>query len=118
LLILVNPLIEISLQEVNLLRILQQSWPELLLELLLPQNHLDVLGRVVDLAGRNVDLIVEIELHLVIPLERLGVTGEGERLRLQIELQLGWLDIRYGDGQVDEVLFGLGLIGSLSPEDC
>lgn len=87
-LILVNPLVEVGLQEVNLLGVLQESWPEFLLQLLLSQVKLDVLGGVVDLALLLVDLTVELELEVVISLERIRVTGEGERLRLEVELQI------------------------------
>ena len=94
-LIFINPLVEIGLKEVDLLRILKQSGPELLLELLLAQDHLDVLGGVVDLALLLVNLRVELELQVVVSLQRVGVARELERLRLQLELELGGLDIRY-----------------------
>lgn len=87
-LILVNPLVEVGLQEVNLLGVLQESWPEFLLQLLLSQVKLDVLGGVVDLALLLVDLTVELELEVVISLEGVRVAGEGERLRLEVELQI------------------------------
>jgi hypothetical protein len=69
LLILVNPLIEVSLQEVDLLRILQEPWPELLLQFLLSQNQLNVFGGVVNLALLLINLGVELELDMVISLE-------------------------------------------------
>ena len=68
-LILVNPLVEVSLQEVDLLRILQEPWPELLLQLLLSQNQLNVFGGVVNLALLLINLGVELELDMVISLE-------------------------------------------------
>ena len=68
-LILVNPLIEVSLQEVDLLRVLQEPWPELLLQLLLSQNQLNVFGGVVNLALLLINLGVELELDMVISLE-------------------------------------------------
>ena len=68
-LILVNPLVEVSLQEVNLLRILQEPWPELLLQFLLSQNPLDIFGGVVNFARLLVNLGVELELDVVISLE-------------------------------------------------
>jgi hypothetical protein len=43
-------LVKIGLEEVNLFRIFQESWPELLLQLLLPQNDLDVLCSMIDFA--------------------------------------------------------------------
>jgi len=45
------------------------------------------------------------------------VTGECEFLWLQVELQVRRLDIGYGNGEVDEVLCGVSLVGSLSPKD-
>jgi len=103
---------------VDLLRILQQSWPELLLQLLLSQDQLNVLGGVVDLALRGVNLGVELERNLVVSLEGIRVAGKCQGSGLKVELKLGCLDIRYGEGQVDEVLSGIGLVGSLSPKDC
>jgi hypothetical protein len=69
LLILINPLVKVGLQEVDLLSILQEPWPEFLLELLLSQNHLDILSGVVDLALLLVNLSVELELKMVVSLE-------------------------------------------------
>jgi hypothetical protein len=46
------------------------------------------------------------------------VSGEGKGGRLEVELELGCLDVRYANGQINEVLSGLGLVGSLSPKDC
>jgi len=117
LLILVNPLVEVGLQEVHLLCVLQQSWPELLLQLLLSQDHLDVLARGVDLALRWVNLGIEVKLELIVSLEGVRVAGEGEGGWFQVKLELGCLDIGYGDGQVDVVLRGIGRAGSLSPKD-
>lgn len=117
-LILINPLVEISLQEVNLLCVLKKSWPELLLELLLPQNHLDILGSVINLALLLVDLSVELKLDMVVSLQGIRVAREGESLWLELKLQVGGLDIGYRDGQVDEVLSLIGLARSLSPKDC
>lgn len=116
-LVLINPLVEVGLQEVDLLCVLQQPWPELLLQLLLSQDHLDVLGGVVYLALLRVDLAVEFKLDMVVSLEGVRVAGEAEGGRLQVELELGSLDIRDANCQVDEVLGGFGLVGSLSPKD-
>lgn len=101
----------------DLLSILQQSWPELLLQLLLSQDQRNVLGSVVDLGLGLVDLVVELELDVVVSLERVRVAGEGERLRLDVELEIRLLDIGDGDGEVDEVLLGVGLVGALGPKD-
>lgn len=68
-LIFVNPLVEVSLQEVDLLRVLQEPWPELLLQFLLSQNQLNVFGGVVNLALLLINLGVELELDMVISLE-------------------------------------------------
>ena len=68
-LILVNPLVEVGLQEVDLLSILQEPWPELFLQLLLSQDYLNVLGGVVNLALLLVNLSVELELEVVVSLE-------------------------------------------------
>lgn len=86
-LILINPLIKVRLQEVNLLGILQQSWPELLLELLLSQHHLDVLECVVDLALLLIDLSVEVEVDGVRSLQRLRVALEGQSLWFELQLE-------------------------------
>jgi hypothetical protein len=88
LLILVNPLVEVGLQEVDLLSILQEPWPELLLQLLLSQDDLNVLSGVVNLALLLVDLSVELELEVVVSLERVRVAGEGKRLGLQVKLEI------------------------------
>ncbi len=87
-LILVNPLVEVGLQEVDLLSILQEPWPELLLQLLLSQDDLNVLSGVVNLALLLVDLSVELELEVVVSLERVRVAGEGKRLGLQVKLEI------------------------------
>jgi hypothetical protein len=88
LLILVNPLVEVGLQEVDLLSILQEPWPELLLQLLLSQDDLNVFGGVVNLALLLVNLSVELELEVVVSLERVRVAGEGKRLGLQVKLEI------------------------------
>lgn len=55
-------LVEVGLQEVNLLVVLEQSRPELLLELLLAQHKLDVATSVVNLGLLGVDLGEELQL--------------------------------------------------------
>lgn len=69
LLILINPLVEVGLEEVDALGVLEQSRPVLLLELLLLQLYLNILGSVVDLALSGVDLAPELELDMVLLLE-------------------------------------------------
>ena len=71
----------------------------------------------VDLALLLINFAVEFKLNMVSSLERIRVAGEGERLCLKIELQVGRLDIGDGNREVDEVLCGVGLVGSLSPKD-
>jgi hypothetical protein len=110
LLILINPLVEVSLQEVNLLRIFQEPRPELLLQFLLSQNQLNVFGGVVNLALLLINLGVELELDMVISLEGVRVTRECETLWLEAQLQVGRFDIRYRDGEIDEVLCGIGFV--------
>lgn len=51
----VSYLVKVGLQEVQLLLLLGQTRPVLLLELLLPQDHLDLTGAVVHLAVLNID---------------------------------------------------------------
>lgn len=107
LLVLVDPLVEVGLEEVYLLRLLQQAGPVLLLELLLLELELDILGGVVDLALGGVDLGVELEFEGVRPLEGFRVALEGETGGLEIELEIGGRNIGNGDGQVDKVLGGV-----------
>jgi hypothetical protein len=73
---------------------------------------------VVDLALLRVNLAVELQLEMVVSLEGIRVSGEGEGGRLEVELELGCLDIRDANCQVYEVLCGIGLVGALSPKDC
>jgi hypothetical protein len=117
LLVLINPLIEVGLEEVHLLSVLQQPGPELRLELLLSQDQLDILVGVVDLALLLVNLGVEFELHVVGPLERVGEASEDQPLWLQLQLEVFGLDVRNVDREVDEVLCRLCGVGALSPEN-
>jgi hypothetical protein len=117
LLVLVNPLVEVGLEEVQPLGLLEQARPVLLLELLLLQLDLDVLGRVVDLALGRVDLGVELEVDVVLALQGPRGAGEGERRGLEVELDAVLGDVRDRDGQVDEVLLGLRVGRALGPED-
>lgn len=118
LLVLINPLVEVGLEEVKSLVLLEESWPVLLLEVLLLELDLDVLGSVVDLALGRVNLGVEFELDVVLALQGARCTGEGQGGGLEVQLQVILGYVRDGDGQVDEVLGGVRVGGALSPEDC
>lgn len=56
-------LVEVSLQVVNLLAVLEQTGPVLLLELLLAQYECDIAAAVVDLGLFGVDLGVELDVN-------------------------------------------------------
>lgn len=103
-------LVEVSLQVVDLLRVLEKSWPELLLGLLLPQHQLDVLGGVVDLAVVDIDLGVELKLNVVRLLQAVGLAAEGDAGGLEVKLQVFGLAVGHGDGEVDVVLLCLGSV--------
>ena len=72
----------------------------------------------VDLALLGIDFAIELERNVVISLEGVRVAREGDGLRLDVELELGGLDVRYGDCEVDEVLSFVSCARALSPEDC
>lgn len=118
LLVLVDPLVEVGSEEVDLLGLLEQAGPVGLVELLLLQLQLDILARVVDLGGLLVDLGVKLELQVVGLLEGVGVAGEGQTRGLEVELEALLGHVGDGDGQVDEVLLGIGAGRALCPENC
>ncbi len=68
-------------------------------------------------AGTDVNLSVELKLNMIVSLEGVGVAREGNGLRLQVEFEIFRLHVRYGYGEVDEVLGGVSLAGALSPQD-
>ena len=72
-------LVEVGLEVVNLLLVLEETGPVLLLELLLSEDQLNPTGRVVDLALLGVDLGEKVHLDVVSGLLALRVTGEFER---------------------------------------
>lgn len=117
LLVLVDPLVKVGLEEVDLLGLLEQAGPVLLLELLLLELQLNVLARVVDLALLRVNLAVQLEVEVEVLLQGVGVAVKGQARGLEVELEAGGGDVRDGDGQVDEVLGGVGGAGALGPED-
>jgi hypothetical protein len=57
--------------------ILEQPWPVFLLELLLPQDHLDVLGGVVGLGVGDVDLGEEGDIQVVRGFLAVGRASKG-----------------------------------------
>ena len=102
----------------DFLGVLQKPWPVLLIQFLLPQDHLNILRCMINLALRLVDLGVEGEFHMVGLLECIGVACEGESARCNVKLYFRRRDIWYGDGKVDVVFCGFSFGGALSPEDC
>jgi len=114
----VSYLVEISLQKVDLCLLLQQTRPVLLLEFLLAQHQLDVPGRVVDLALLWLDLGEEVELDVVGCLFRLRVAGEFEVGGLDVQVDLLWVYIGNGDGEVHVVLLWFAGGGALGPGHC
>lgn len=118
LLVLINPLVEVSLEEVNLLGLLEETRPVMSIKLLLAELHLDITGRVVDLARSRVNLGVELKLDMVGLLEGVGVAGEDETSGLKVELEVGSRDVGNADGEVDEVVLGVGSRRALGPANC
>lgn len=102
----------------QLFALLEQAGPELLLELLLTQDHLDVLAGVVDLALIGNDLGEQLELDLVVDVLQLRVAGEGDLGGLYIQRHLLLGHIRSRDGQEDVVALGIRCRRALGPEDC
>ena len=49
----------------NFLRVLQKPRPKLLLQLLLPQNHLNILGSMINLALLFIDFSVKLKFQMV-----------------------------------------------------
>lgn len=101
----------------ELLGLLEQAGPVLLLEVLLAQLQLDVARGVVDLGVLGVDLRVELELEVEVALQGVRVALEFEGGGLEVQRVLVGRDIGGGDGQVDEVLLRVGVGGALGPED-
>lgn len=118
LLVLIDPLVEVSPEEVGPLGFLQQARPVSLVQLLLLQLELDILASVVDLGCLVIDLSVELELEVVGLFKRIGVASEGQTSGFEVELQILGGHIRNCDGQVDEVLLRIGAGGPLGPENC
>lgn len=115
LLVLVDPLVEVGLQELHLGSVLEQTRPVFLLELLLAQLHLDVTSGVMRLAVLGVDLAEEGEVEVICALQGFRVALESQGGGLEIELQVLFGYIGNGDGEVDEVLLGVGAGRALGP---
>jgi hypothetical protein len=111
-------LVKVGLEEVHLLGVLEQAGPELNLEVLLLQHKLDGARGVVGLARAGVDLLVELELHVVVGLLGLGVAGEVEVAGLDVELDGFGRDVGDHDREEDVVLLRLGGGRALGPGDC
>jgi hypothetical protein len=118
LLILVNPLVEVGLKEVELLGVLEQPRPELFLELLLLQLQLDMLRSVVNMALGGVDLAKQLKLDMVSVLEAGRFSSEGHAGGLQVQLLVLFGDVGNGNSKVDEVLGSIGHRRALGPENC
>lgn len=118
LLILINPLVEVGLEELELLGLLEKTGPVLLLQLLLAQLDLNVAGGVGNLGVLRVNLAVEFKLEVVVTLQCVGVALELQGRRVEVKLVLVGGNIGDGDGQVDEVLLRVGAGGALGPENC
>lgn len=101
-------LVKVGLQVVNLLALLQETGPELLLELLLAQHHLNSTVGVVDFAVLGVDLGIELQLGLVCD-TLAGITSEGDGGGGELELGLLLRDLGGLDAHVEVV--ALGIIG-------
>ena len=101
-------LVKVRLQKVHLRLILQQPWPEGLVEILLLQHHLDVSWSVVDLRRGGIDFGVELELDGVGGLLSLGVALECEATGLHVELDLVFRYIWYADRKEDVVSLRVG----------
>ena len=100
-------LVEIRSQEVDLSLVLEQSWPVFLLELFLPQDHLDVFCRVICLRVFYIDLCIELKIQVVSRLLGLGGTRERKACGLEVEFQGRFRNIRDGDCKVDVIFLGL-----------
>lgn len=109
-------LFEIGLEEVNLLLRLQQTGPELLLQLLLSQDQLDLTVVVVDLGVFGVDLGKQIQRNIVSH-AFLGVSGERNVLLGDVEGSRGAGNIGSLDVHVEVIALRIIIGGALGPCD-
>jgi hypothetical protein len=107
-------LVEVGLEEVDLLRVLQETGPVLELELLLAQDQLNLTVGVVDLAVLGVDLGVEVQGDGVC--DTLARSA-GERDIGSSDAQLGISpgDVGGLEVHVEVVPLRVGVGGALSP---
>lgn len=100
------------------LRLLQQTRPELFLDLLLPEHQVDAARGVVGLGVLDVDLAVQLHVDLVLYVLGRRRADEGYAGRFDVELGGGLVHVERGDGEVDDVLLGIAFVGALGPENC
>lgn len=93
----------------SLLGVLQQSWPVLLLQLFLPQYHLNVGSGVMCLGVLGVDLVIKFEFDMVGGFLGFRGTSECELGRGEIELQ--GLCRHIGDAYREIYVVFLGISG-------
>jgi hypothetical protein len=110
-------LVKVGLQEVDLLRVLQETGPVLELELLLAQDQLNLTVGVVDLAVLGVDLSVEVQGDGVCDTLARSA-GERDIGRSDAQLGVGLRDIGGLQVHVEVVPLRIGVGGALSPCDC
>ena len=101
----------------DLLAILQEARPVLLLEFLLLQNQVHTAGCVPGLAAVDIDLAEQLQGDMVGGLLGVGVTSEADAGGLQLELSRRFRNIGDGEGDEEDVLGGVSAGGALGPED-
>lgn len=101
-------LVEVGLQEMGLLVRSQETRPELFLELLLPQNQLNLAIIVVHLSVVRVNLAIQVERNVVF---NTLIGGTGERDILSRDLEIGIRLGNIGSLQVDIEVVALSVRG-------
>ena len=82
----VSYLVEVRLQEVCLLSLLQKSWPVFRVKLLLSQHKLHISFTSLRLTLLDINFTVEIKLDMIGSLFAVGVAGERQGGRFQVDL--------------------------------
>lgn len=101
----------------HLLAFLQEPGPVLRLGLLLPENEVDAARAVVVLGVGDINVGVEVEVNSIA--DALGVgTAERHLAVLEIDLERVLGDVGRVNGEEDDVLLGVGLVGALRPGHC